>query len=127
MLAAVSVVAPALLSFNAPLAFQAPAARARVAMQEGEAAAPPPSPPPAAKASSNSNGVDYQIKVDAPPPLLTALASSQNPILGYWDPLQLGKQEFWGQSNDATIGWSQLEPRTAPRDPVHSVHAKLHH
>jgi len=32
-------------------------------------------------------------------------AKSLNPIIGYWDPLQLATQEFWGQSNEATIGF----------------------
>merc|ERR1712115_401207 len=27
------------------------------------------------------------------------------PNVGYWDPLNLGSAEFWGQSNEATIGW----------------------
>merc|ERR1712061_595251 len=31
-------------------------------------------------------------------------AEKLNPIVGYWDPLQLSKQ-FWGQSNEATIGF----------------------
>merc|ERR1719243_85314 len=36
---------------------------------------------------------------------LKGLAKSQNPVIGYWDPLNLADQEFWDQSNDATIGW----------------------
>merc|ERR1719486_1829753 len=36
---------------------------------------------------------------------LKSLAKSQNPVIGYWDPLNLADQEFWDQSNDATIGW----------------------
>merc|ERR1719436_1275770 len=32
-------------------------------------------------------------------------AEKLNPIVGYWDPLTLSKQEFWGQSNEATIGF----------------------
>merc|ERR1711972_924773 len=32
-------------------------------------------------------------------------ATQLNPIVGYWDPLTLSKQEFWGQSNEATIGF----------------------
>jgi len=26
-------------------------------------------------------------------------------VIGYWDPLKLAEQEFWDQSNEATIGW----------------------
>jgi len=36
---------------------------------------------------------------------LQALAVELNPIVGYWDPLKLGEGEFWGQSNEATIGF----------------------
>merc|ERR1711979_134711 len=36
---------------------------------------------------------------------LEALAVELNPRVGYWDPLNLAKAKFWGQSNDATIGF----------------------
>merc|ERR1712025_1036325 len=36
---------------------------------------------------------------------LKALAVELNPTVGYWDPLNLGEGEFWGQSNEATIGF----------------------
>jgi len=36
---------------------------------------------------------------------LKALAKTQNPVLGYFDPLQLAEKEFWDQSNEATIGF----------------------
>jgi len=36
---------------------------------------------------------------------LKALAVELNPSVGYWDPLSLGQGEFWGQSNEATIGF----------------------
>jgi len=36
---------------------------------------------------------------------LKDLAKSQNPVVGYWDPLKLGEGEFWEQSNEATIGF----------------------
>jgi len=36
---------------------------------------------------------------------LQALAKSQNPVLGYWDPLNLGGASFWDGTNEATIGW----------------------
>lgn len=32
-------------------------------------------------------------------------ASKQNPVIGYFDPLGLSQLEFWGQSNEATIGF----------------------
>jgi len=36
---------------------------------------------------------------------LKEVAKSQNPVLGYWDPLSLAEGEFWDQSNEATIGF----------------------
>jgi len=36
---------------------------------------------------------------------LKADAEALNPIIKYWDPLTLGQQEFWGTSNEATIGF----------------------
>merc|ERR1712056_119915 len=36
---------------------------------------------------------------------LKDMAKSLNPVVGYWDPLGLAEAEFWGQSNEATIGF----------------------
>merc|ERR1719235_3032487 len=36
---------------------------------------------------------------------LENLAKELNPIVGYWDPLNLGKADFWGTGNEATIGF----------------------
>jgi len=36
---------------------------------------------------------------------LQEMAEVLNPTIGYWDPLQLANQEFWGQTNEATIGF----------------------
>ena len=36
---------------------------------------------------------------------LAVLAKKLNPVLGYFDPLGLANDEFWGQSNEATIGF----------------------
>merc|ERR1719401_1474276 len=36
---------------------------------------------------------------------LKDLAVKLNPVIGYFDPLELSKGNFWGQSNEATIGW----------------------
>merc|ERR1711862_36312 len=36
---------------------------------------------------------------------LVTLSDELNPYVGYWDPLGLAKAEFWGQSNEATIGF----------------------
>merc|ERR1719161_2270178 len=36
---------------------------------------------------------------------LETLVKSQNPVVGYFDPLNLAEGEFWDQSNEATIGF----------------------
>merc|ERR1711871_649595 len=36
---------------------------------------------------------------------LEAQAKALNPIIGYFDPLNLAEGEFWGDSNEATIGF----------------------
>lgn len=36
---------------------------------------------------------------------LEDLAKKLNPVLGFYDPLNLAEAEFWGQSNEATIGY----------------------
>ena len=52
------------------------------------------------------------VAVDAPSPRrlrnqkhAQALAKEQNPIVGYFDPLELGDKDFWEQGNEATIGF----------------------
>jgi hypothetical protein len=36
---------------------------------------------------------------------LEVLAKDLNPVVGFYDPLKLSEGEFWGDSNEATIGW----------------------
>jgi len=36
---------------------------------------------------------------------LESMAKELNPVLGYFDPLDLASGEFWGDSNEATIGF----------------------
>ena len=36
---------------------------------------------------------------------LETLAKNLNPAVGFFDPLNLAEGEFWGQSNEATIGF----------------------
>jgi len=60
-------------------------------MMEGqEAAAPARAPAPVAMESSAD---------------LEALAKKLNPIVGFYDPLNLASAEFWQQSNESTIGF----------------------
>merc|ERR1719364_520282 len=57
------------------------------------------SPAPSRATSSRSN-IRMETVSD-----LKKLAEAQNPVVGYFDPLDLEGVEFWGQSNEATIGW----------------------
>jgi hypothetical protein len=54
---------------------------------------------PASKPSRVSVAVQ-ETKAD-----LESLAKDLNPIVGFYDPLNLAEAEFWGQSNEATIGY----------------------
>eukprot|EP00545_Synedropsis_sp_CCMP1620_P006107 CAMPEP_0119002784 /NCGR_PEP_ID=MMETSP1176-20130426/119_1 /TAXON_ID=265551 /ORGANISM="Synedropsis recta cf, Strain CCMP1620" /LENGTH=250 /DNA_ID=CAMNT_0006954309 /DNA_START=34 /DNA_END=786 /DNA_ORIENTATION=- len=36
---------------------------------------------------------------------LQAMAGKLNPLVKYWDPLDLTSSAFWGKSEEATIGW----------------------
>jgi hypothetical protein len=36
---------------------------------------------------------------------LEVMAKKLNPIVGFYDPLNLAEAEFWGSSNEATIGF----------------------
>jgi len=55
-----------------------------------------------APAASNSRA---SVAVSESKADLEALAADLNPVVGYFDPLELGSDEFWEQSNDATIGF----------------------
>jgi len=36
---------------------------------------------------------------------LEVLAKELNPVVGFWDPLNLSGADFWGKGEEATIGW----------------------
>jgi len=56
---------------------------------------------PAMPALNNArSSVVMETKAD-----LVALAGELNPVVGFWDPLELSDREFWGTSNEATIGF----------------------
>lgn len=54
---------------------------------------------PASKPSRASVAVQ-ETKAD-----LQDMAKKLNPIVGFYDPLNLAEAEFWGTSNEATIGF----------------------
>jgi hypothetical protein len=56
-------------------------------------------PTPARAAAARTN-VRMETVAD-----LKELAAAQNPTVKYFDPLKLAEKEFWGQSNEATIGF----------------------
>ena len=66
--------------------------RASVKVQESVAE------PAAEPAPVSSDG--YETKAD-----LEVLAKRLNPIVGFYDPLNLAEAEFWGQTNEQTIGF----------------------
>jgi hypothetical protein len=55
-----------------------------------------------APASTNSRA---SVAVQESKADLEALAGELNPIVKYYDPLNLAEAEFWGDSNEATIGF----------------------
>jgi hypothetical protein len=59
---------------------------------------------PAARASHTAATRPSNARMDALGDL-QGLAKAQNPVIGYFDPLNLAEQEFWGQSSEATIGF----------------------
>ena len=70
-----------LLSSLAPASFQAPVAPAHARMQA-------------------RSQVSMETVKD-----LEGLAVKLNPVVGYWNPTSLADMEFWGQTQDATIGF----------------------
>jgi hypothetical protein len=54
--------------------------------------------------SARSASAQTQVRMDALSDLKEQ-AKGINPVVGYWDPMGLAEGEFWGQSNEATIGW----------------------
>jgi len=53
--------------------------------------------------------------IAGPPRFLCSCAPQLNPVVGYWDPLNLAEGEFWGDSTEATIGFLR-EVRCRPRN-----------
>ena len=59
--------------------------------------APQMAPMPSA---SRATAVTMETKAD-----LETLAKQLNPAVGFWDPMGLASMNFWGQGEEATIGW----------------------
>merc|ERR1719155_169095 len=60
--------------------------------------------PPPIIAALAVGGSDLVPRVETPSDLET-LSKGLNPVVGFWDPLNLAEGEFWDQSNEATIGF----------------------
>jgi hypothetical protein len=58
-----------------------------------------------AKAKARAKAVQTAGPASGALKTLQADAVELNPIVKYWDPLKLASQEFWGTSNEATIGF----------------------
>jgi len=59
---------------------------------------------PAAPAVRSAAGVSSSVRMETQGDLV-ALANKLNPVVGFYDPLQLSKQEFWDNTNEETIAW----------------------
>jgi hypothetical protein len=59
----------------------------------------------AAFAPTVSNARTGSIAVQETKADLETLAGQLNPTVGYYDPLMLADYEFWGDTNEATIGF----------------------
>jgi hypothetical protein len=55
---------------------------------------------PTTTSSSRGSVAVQETKAD-----LQALAKDLNPIVGFWDPLNLAEANFWGTTNEETIGF----------------------
>ena len=66
-----------------------------------------------APASSNGRLTALRVAEDVAAPAaplkagedLEALAKDLNPVVKFWDPLNLAEGDFWGQGNEATVGF----------------------
>jgi len=103
------------LALSGAAAFVAPSAqRASLRVNaEEETAAPEPAAAPAPAAPAKKTGTSNRKDTITPSKSqggldlagLQALAYEQNPIVGYFDPLELSLKEFFDESNTATIGF----------------------
>lgn len=54
---------------------------------------------------STNNRVSSVVAVQETKADLEALAKDLNPVLGFFDPLNLAEANFWGTTNEETIGF----------------------
>jgi len=66
------------------------------------AAAVPAFSPAAAPVASAPRAISPVMETKAD---LVPLAEKLNPLVGFWDPLNLSGADLWGKGNEATIGW----------------------
>jgi len=59
----------------------------------------------AAFAPSSNQAARGSVAVQETKADLEAMAKKLNPIVGFYDPLNLAEADFWGQGNEATIGF----------------------
>lgn len=59
----------------------------------------------AAFAPSSNQAARGSVAVQETKADLEAMAKKLNPLVGFYDPLNLAEAEFWGASNEATIGF----------------------
>ena len=96
-----------------PVAKKAPAkkAPAKKAPAKKPAAKKPPAKKPVARKAAPKKPVVKSTPARPFKPAfetqgsLVLLAEQQNTALGFWDPIGLAQQDFWGQGNEATIGF----------------------
>jgi len=92
-----------------PLAKKAPAkkppAKKAPAKKSVAAKKPPAKKPPAKKPVAKSTPARPFKPAYETQGSLVLLAEQQNTALGFWDPIGLAQQDFWGQGNEATIGF----------------------
>jgi hypothetical protein len=87
---ALAMAAPLVTSFTAGIQKVA----SKVVVRASDEA---PAPAPAAPAPAAASGFGLAE--------LKALAETQNPVVGYYDPLNLSEKEFWDVSTEETIGF----------------------
>lgn len=83
----------------------APEAAEEPADEAAPAPPPPPPPPPAAKPKAVTPALAAPLGSSKEFADIKSLAFDLNPVVGYWDPLNLCLLNFWNQGESSTIGF----------------------